>query len=331
MPHSSGGGSHGGGSHGGGGGGFHHGGGYGRSYIPPVSHHYYPGARCYIYYDRHHFPHTIYTARTDEQLNSNPLVRLITMILVVIGPIILILLLGLHTPRRLATNYNTEIVIEDTAEVMNEQEEKDLKKTFQTFYDKTGITPAMLTITPETRRYGSLETYAYSQYINRFHDERHWLFVYYVDNDPEYYDWSFEGMQGNDTDVILYSQVTKKFNKTVTDNLMSEKGVSESFIAGFNKITPHIMNPYIYLDKALIVFMVVWGGVGALLIVSAVFDFNNAKQIKTAYKVDKAELTECPYCGASYYKGTIKQCLKCGAILSEEDDFNTSESEISEF
>ena len=84
-----------------------------------------------------------------------------------------------------------------------------------------------------SNNYNNLEEYAYSAYVNRFQDEKHWLIVYeelgdvsslpedmyrYPSSDePE---WQFWGMQGDDTDPILTAEVTEKFNAIFRQKLI---------------------------------------------------------------------------------------------------------------
>ena len=69
-------------------------------------------------------------------------------------------------------------------------------------------------------KYKDLEKYAYDLYVNTYDDEYHWVIIYSEPKnaDPNFNDWYFEGMQGDFTDPILSTSVTRKFNKTVYDN-----------------------------------------------------------------------------------------------------------------
>lgn len=332
MPHSSGGGSSGGGFHGGSG---YHGSGSSSSsnYRPTYSRRYFPGAFCYVYYDRHHYPHTIYSSKEIGGYRPRfpSWLTYALLVLLLLGPIGLMLFTGFHNPKKLSTKYDTTIVIDDHADFLSDSEEQSLNITFQSFLDTTGITPAFISVSKETEHIYDLENYAYNQYVKKFDDEKHWLIVYAAYDDGRA-DWEFEGMQGNDTDTILPEKVGNKFNKTFVAGLNSGDSISIALNGAFDTITPHIMDQYYELDESMWIVIVVWAGLGTLMLVSTILNNVREYHLKDAVKVDKEpELKKCPYCDSPYYVGTIKKCPNCGAVLSEEDDFNTSESEISEF
>ena len=54
---------------------------------------------------------------------------------------------------------------------------------FHLFRDKTGVTPAIITVDNREWKgyYNDLENYAYDRYVNMFPDEKHWLIVYSSD------------------------------------------------------------------------------------------------------------------------------------------------------
>ena len=77
-------------------------------------------------------------------------------------------------------SYDSNIVIEDSIDVISDSDEMELQKAFEAFRDKTGISCALITADNETWSpyYSSLENYAYDLYVNHWTDEKHWLFVY---------------------------------------------------------------------------------------------------------------------------------------------------------
>ena len=105
------------------------------------------------------------------------------------------------------------------------------------FREKTGITPALTTTSWVTSMFwpASLEDYAYSDYVTKFKDEKHWLIVYQSKD-------NFEGMQGDETDNILTKEVTKKFNYAFHDYLVKDNTLTESLVKAFDDITPKIMD-----------------------------------------------------------------------------------------
>lgn len=318
MPHSSGGGSSGGGFHGGGGGGFH--GHAGSSSSSNYVRHIYsrtPFVGCYTYvYYRGARPYYMYTNDKPSKSFANLWASLIISLLFLLVPIALVIGYGVHIPKKLNTNYNTQIIIKDDIDAISAGEEIELKDTLMSFYDKTGITPAVMTV--ESYPY-TLKSYAYDTYIKTFNDEKHWLIVYY-EGSHNY--WAFEGMQGNDTDTILSERVTTRFNGYVYDDLSNGNTFATSLINSFNKITPTIMNSYFYLDSAIVAFVAIWTIILTIVVVFGIRDLINKYRLKDAIlvgKPDSMKLVKCPYCGTDYYENTIKRCLKCGAELPYED------------
>lgn len=322
MPHSSGGGSSGGGFHSGGS--FHSSSNGSNNY---VRHTYsrtpFIGASCYVYY-HHHRPATIYSNDKPSKSLIGSWISLLVMIALLIGPLLFIFFTSYHVPKKLNTNYDTEIVITDNIGVLSSKEENTLKQTFFSFFDETGITPAFMS----TDDYSyDLETYAYNNYVKNFHDEKHWLIVYY--QGPRN-NWQFEGMQGNDTDTILSKNVTTNFNKTLYNNLSSGVSVSSSLIDSFNIITPHIMDSYFYMEGELITFSIIWTTMLSIIVILAIKDLINKYKLKNAILVndqDNLVLRRCPYCNSEYYLNTIKTCPKCHNPLPFEGSFHMPDNE----
>ena len=318
MPHSSGGGHSGGGFHGGGGGGFH--GHSGHSSDSNYVRHIYsrtPFVGCYTYvYYRGNRPNYMYTNDKPTKSFASLWVGLIFRLLLLLVPIALVFGYGIHVPKKLNTNYNTKIIIQDDIDAISVSEEIELRETLMSFYDKTGITPAVITV--DNYIY-TLKSHAYNTYTKTFNDEKHWLIEYYQGS-HDY--WVFEGMQGDDTDNILTERVTTKFNGYVYDDLSNGKSFGRSLIDSFNKITPTIMDSYFYLDSAIVAFVVIWTTMFTFVVVFGIRDLINKYRLKDAICVgnpDSMKLVKCPYCGADYYENTIKRCLKCGAELPYED------------
>ena len=308
MPHSSGGGFHGGGFHGGHGGHFGHG--SSQYSANRYSRHAFIGAHPYVYY-YHARPHFIYSNGDPRDAKpSAAWAAVIILFFVLLLPLFFILMTGFHNPKRLNTNYNTKIYIEDTEDVLSSEEYSRLKTSFISFYNLTGITPAF----KSTQTSSNLEDYAYSQYIGRFADEKHWLIVYRGG-----YDWAFEGMQGDDTDGILTTKYTKMFNKTVYNALSNNVTIGDALVQGFDKISPTIMNSSFYMDEDILLPIVFWYVIAIPSFIFSIVNLVNTYHMKGAVKYTKeCVLAKCPYCDSEYYTNTVKTCPHCGANLSEE-------------
>lgn len=169
MPHSSGGGSHGGGSHGGG----HHSsssrGGRGGSSGPRFSSSPFPGARRYRYYRRGRY-HYVYSNSKDGKLFHPARLLLGFFYLPFLLPVGGMLISPIQ---KRFQKYDTRIIVKDEAHVL--KDDSGLEAALEAFYDKTHITPAVITVNNENWKsnYSNLEDYAYDRYLAEFNDEMH--------------------------------------------------------------------------------------------------------------------------------------------------------------
>lgn len=315
MPHSSGGGSSGGGFHSGSSG----------SSGPRFSSRPFAGSRCYVYYSgRRHKPHLIYTDGDPKKakwanLLSTGLTALFTFI-----PWVIVAFVGNHNPVKLDANYDTSTLIYDKYDILTAEDETAIKNKFDEFFTVSGITPALICV--EANDWNTaldLEDYAYAQYISRFHDERHWLFVYstYRSDSTRF---SYEGMQGNETDHILYSEVTTAFNRTFQSELdKAPHKLAPAFASAFDTILPDLMEPKFSLEWQMWLFAIVWSAACLALTVRGVVTMVQHQGIDQAVEVKGSEpkLLNCPHCGASYYANTLKRCPCCGSHFEEETEF----------
>ena len=230
MPHSSGGGSHGGGFHGGGSSG---------SSGNRISHHYYPGARRYV---RHHR-----NTGVDEYVyaRSKPAkARLSAVIVIIVMGAFFIGMVGVSIhqdkPRRLNGLYDTPAVHDDANVI---EDDDALFETMNDYYVLTGICPVVYTVYDEdwdsnsnpnlTHSYADLESLAYFRYTDNFSDEKHFVIVYsvpkqsqrqYEQGKIEVPNYSWEAVQGDDTDPIITESMFRRFGNIVQDDL--EKGLN---------------------------------------------------------------------------------------------------------
>lgn len=338
MPHSSGGGHSGGGFHGGSG--FHgsSGSSHSNSNAFRISSTPFPGSHRYIYYGRHFRPHVIYALRRPTMGGAvSTWAGFFLTLLILLLPMIIILSTSYHHPKKLSIGYDTTIVIDDQSNVLRVGDQERLNYTFKSFLDKTGITPAFVSADRDWASAmfaTSTERLAYREYMKRFSDEKHWLIYYCQENET---DWSFEGMQGNDTDSILTKKVGDKFTMTFYNQLDAREGVCDSLIKAFDTISPNILKPYFEVESEFIPALAVWGLIGSMIcvcsFVSAVKSFN----ARNAVEMDKDSImVKCPHCGNPYYTGTVNVCPKCkgplfgkkAAETKVDDEFKVDDKEF---
>ena len=323
MPHSSGGGSHGGGSHGG----SHHSysrGSSGRSFRR-VSNNKFNGAKRFLYY-KNGSPVFVYS-NYDISDERNRVSSFTSFFLYIV---MLILVLGFipgtgHFPKKIdISKYNSSIAISDTANVIDDEDA--LMRSLIAFQDKTGITPCIITVHNEywMNNYKDLEQYAYELYVEAFDDEKHWLIVYSEPENPNpnFNDWYWEGMQGDDTDKILSYKETGLFNKEVQKYLAMENiSVDEALSKAFDELTPVAMKKYIPLRR-MIYPLAFAGFILFMAIKSSSFHPFREKYFEKAVECPETfvDQEKCEYCGGIYVVGMSTVCPNCAAPLPQKEN-----------
>lgn len=234
MPHSSGGGSHGGGTH--------SGGSHGSSGGPRISSHYFAGARRFR---KHHI-----STGSDEYVyaTSKPQKAGLGNIIFVsvFGAAFLIFgFVGILSdrPNKLKTqSWETAAVYDDIGII---DDKDDLIESLMDFQDITGICPVVYTTYDDiwTGQYDDLEDYAYSVYVDNYSDEFHFVIVYSIPEsdvpllkyaDIGVADFSWEAIQGDDTDKILTETTFMHFAEKVHLELNRGKNPGKAFAYGFD-------------------------------------------------------------------------------------------------
>ena len=317
MPHSGGGGSHGGGGHSGGShsGGSHSGGSASQS---PIRSTYYPGSSRYVYYHRG-TPHYFYSnkdPRTDKSGTSGRIPALVmALVFVCIG--FFSAWSGVTIPKKLTSAVEKAPVILDNDRLIDNAAE--LTAALQAFADKTGVVPIIATVHNEDwqSNYNTLEAYAYDLYLNSCSDESHVLIVYSqpTNPDPQFNDWFWELMQGDDTDTILNDKVLKTFNSTLQAALTrNDQAVGEDILETFTAIEPLTMK--LQVEPSILMFAIVWIGITVLIFTATLKGIKTSQLQATAQPIalDAQEKT-CEYCGGKYIPGTLSSCPNCGAAI----------------
>ncbi len=321
MPHSSGGGSH--------GGGFHSSSGsrHSSSSSPRTSRRYFSGANRFVYY-KNSKPVYYYSDSFPPKSKSNIKAWLIASAIFLI---IFNLFNGFcvyHDPSKISTDYNTHAEVWDRADFFTESEEKELNETLNSFLELTGISPVIVTAYNETweGKYTDLEKYAYEFYVSSFKDEKHWLIVYTepIVHDKNFVAWYWEGMQGDDTDSVLTSDVSSEFNKMLQDSLYrsSEYTTAEAFNYSFKTIMKTIMVPGFDSDAFEVLF---FGNLLCLAVIAwIIYKKVKMNRIVGATKCttarEKPVEDTCEYCKGIYVHDLHTSCPHCGAPVKAHTD-----------
>lgn len=256
MPHSSGGGSHSGGSH--------SGSGFsssssssGGSSAKHIKHTSFPGARRYVYYENYR---PVYVYADYDIRKGTASGKFFSILGSAVSLLFGIMLLAMcyDKPQKMDTSpsYSCEIV--DCAGVIDDADM--VQSAIDDFYDETGIPVEVMTVNNEDWQgsYSKLEDFAYDMYVTEFDDEEHWLVVYSepTSPDPDFNDWYWEGMQGDDTDNIITVDVADDFKdlmqKYLTAN--SRYDVSSAIAAAFDETTPNVLGNTAELRNSLVAF-----------------------------------------------------------------------------
>ena len=324
MPHSSGGrGFHGGGFHGGSRGRYHSGraagGGLGATAgvvtKPTVKKEPFEGASKFAYY-RRKTPHYFYADFLPASSYNVSWKSLVAWILIVnfVFYVFGFLFGGLYRhPTKLETDSQVHYIIDDKqGDITNDRDR--LEADLEAFYQKTGIVPAIVTVDLFTfLRFGSggsTEEYAREMYFKMFDDESHWLIVYGGTSNTGI--THFIGMQGNDTDKILYKELTEEFNSAL-DNYLGKLDfhtTGEAFSLAFEAIEPKLMESGFNI-RVLSGISVLAGVITIALGIIAIASYMEEKY-KKAFKVDEnMKEISCFYCGGTYIEGVDESCPFC--------------------
>ena len=243
MPHSSGGGSHGGGVHGG-----SHGSSGSRNVMP--SSRPFRNSVRYRYYrngeERFFYAKSGYKGWSPARLIVLPFYIPFFMVA------------GLSFKEAFTTSFpkksKVEVRIEDEANIFSESD--DLYASMQSFGEKTGISPAVVTVSENVwaGNYTTLESYAYDRYVTEFSDEMHWLIVYSVPSEGGI--WQWEGMQGDNTDPILTEFAAERFNSNLQSMLENSSYTVDSALStAFSNITQTLEPPSFLSQVAMPLFI----------------------------------------------------------------------------
>ena len=294
MAHRSGGGSHSGGHHGGG---HRSSGGRGGSSGPIYSKRPFYNSRRFRYYDRNGVERYLYGSEMPRKMSIFSLIVSLLPItpFILIGIFTLVYpLFSLGAPKPLDPVYeSTGVHIMDKAGVIDN--EGSLENVLQEFEKHTGISPYIMTVyDDEWKHYNELWEYAYYIYINTFSDEQHFLIVY---SEPEnaaeldFVDWSWEAIQGDDTDPILTESKVDRFGEHLHDNLLRNNlSVGEAFELAFEESLTYMMKSDTGNDASVFfLFGVIWNA----FVLIFVFGIINQ------YIIGKRDYQEVPMEGSS--------------------------------
>ncbi len=337
MPHSSGGGSHSSGSHSGGSHSSHSSrssGGSSSGYHSNrrTSSTPFKGAKRYIYY-KDNKPHLIYSNYDIRKKDYGSVLATWIICGVIFGPYVIIgiimMITAFYKPERIEyskyRNSDPEFIIEDNLGIF--ENEKKLRRSMESFYDTTGIVPAVITVSNDewNEDYTTLEAYAYDVYVQRFPDEVHWLIVYSENvKDNGFNDWYWEGMQGDRTDPVLTEERAGEFTEDLHDKLMKRNkySVDDAIALTLDEHAPKMMS-LSYDRSDMILGAVLFVMMSSVLFI--VFMTTRPRKVPEDYKnavpceLNVVYQASCNFCGGMYVVGMHTGCPHCGASIPPQN------------
>ena len=317
MPHSSGGGHSSGGSH-------------GSSRSKPADmrygNKYYRGANRYVYY-RGGVPQYYYSDRpyTLETSRSERIRAIFSSIISVFIGCIMAFYGFISFPHKVKTDYNTDILIRDAAQLLSETEKGEMEEAFHNFQKKTGVTPAFFTVKDQemVNQSSGLKQYAYNEYVNTFDDEKHWLVVYCAGDDAG--SWAWEGMIGDDCDGMISTDLENEFTERLHKNLTnSPEKIAASVINAFEE-TGKKAGQFSFNNLFTLAFALGGGGLFVFTAVRKIISTGKTKaeddpRIESVQCPDaekEPETAKCAYCNGEFVLGLHTNCPHCGAPIEK--------------
>lgn len=229
--------------------------------------------------------------------------------------------------------------IEDSAVCYTKEEKKDIETAIEALYLSSGIKTQVVTITEEMFQEADrkdLETLAYSEYVNRFSDEDHFLILF---EDKGNGSWAFEIMEGDNTSEWLTQDVSYYFDQLFTENLWATSrfsygtALSSALTDTVTYMQEHAGEPSQqvkedtqWLRMTLLGLMAPILLAGFLLLIKRLsIGTIESRMAKDGFKkVDNArividtrgraapQMLTCEYCGGIYPYGMLS-CPHCGA------------------
>ncbi|MCQ2750050.1 MAG: hypothetical protein MJ246_09035 [Clostridia bacterium] len=299
MPHSSGGGSSHGGSH------------HGSSRSVRRSYHH--GDKRFVRYKKDGSQEIVYSDRNISFISKGINYLGVMLAAILAGCSIYIGLDSFQPREKIDTScYDSVIWIEDGAHEIGNPTK--LGNRLDEFQELTGISICVKTMYDSEwkKESGTLESYAYKDYLRKFDDEYHWYLIYSVNDDKGKDKWSWEGMQGDNTDVMLTSKYADKFTDTVQSSLKSGESFEIAVIKGLDEISPKIMTSadLSMFFGAVLLFILICYGAYALFIENKTGNKTRYMRVPGDAKEDLV-MTRCYTCGREHVKGSVPCCPYC--------------------
>lgn len=195
---------------------------------------------CYSYVDWQGDKKYVYAQENPR--DTKPVSRLIRILWAPFTIIFLCLFLShLFIPKRISS-LNPQILLDDSIQVI--ASELPLRESMERFLEKTGVSPAVITVSQEAWQQTNkgFREFSKDQYCQLFNDEDHLLIVYSVPESSRgsqntgtpLRDWKFECIAGNNVTASINPPLSGRFAKNIYDLLCTESDPGQVLSSAFD-------------------------------------------------------------------------------------------------
>ncbi len=221
------------------------------------------------------------------------------------------------------------IYIEDNADVLTADEEKEVLELFHEVYDKSGMPITLYTDDFSWKNYyNSIEIYSEELYYQIGYDEDAMIILFTADNSAEFYDWEYDIYCGDDTEKCFsdaaFDELLDNFHKG-----MAKKNLADALEHSWNSVMDDLAKTKInWAIAPVIVFLLVFYSIFYVAILGGTKKQNDAYRY---FKEHPEMLSEepmmvygkCPNCGASNATQS-ETCSYCGSLLKISANIRTN-------
>lgn len=278
-------------------------------------------ANAYIFTGRNGRKEYFYQSGVREAPNGVSAVVKCAFVSVFFLPVIFLLLfVGLFFPVKTdLSTYDHTVVVSDTTGFLDDAQ--PLKASLESFRDKTGVTPSVEIVRDSDWKtnYTDRGTFAYSEYLRLFDDEKHWLFIVSYPEEKRtdgFVDWEWEGMIGDEvgrtikwtTEDELTEEMHRQLLRTEPEQIGS--ALAKVFDTIGEKAMKPQFTPFVLVAAAVVTVVYVF-------IMWLIIHFYRRK--KKVFEAQPAPSASCPYCGCRVFPDVEKVCTRCGAPVTAQE------------
>ena len=289
-----------------------------------------PFKGCYnrSYYDRFGRLHTCYTSSAEFGTKSAWNVGIIFALIFLTCH--MLLMLGAFGASMVdfggkVSGDPARIFIADNADVLTDDEEKDILKLLKDVYDASGMPVTVYTDDFSWKKhYDRLAVYSEELYYRIGFDEDAMIILFTVNKDYDFYDWEYDMYCGDDTTKCLSDEAFDKLLNNFQKG-MSGQNLADALDYAWNSVIDDLAKTKInWAEMPVLVIIVIFYGIFYMALLGGRKKQNDAYRYfkKNPDKLSDNPMvlySDCPNCGAS--NATQNEvCPYCGSLLKISDD-----------